>query len=515
MLHGMAGVPPEDAFRLRVPELRHVRAVLASAGMRCLAAAAVLKQERPRDAPRSEPSTARCCDSAAADGVRVLALVAPAEPGRRGGAELLKLRTVNLRVEHRAADPGRPGAAAEYASYGQLQVSRRWPVGSVTRVLQHDEGRGPPPAGAEVFTVYFRTPRAFSFRSIDHASCTALLVTLVELRGHAILARGPGAAGDPGAARDEPAPVPAPESPAAPGGKGAAAPAEGADMAELVTRLSAAVSRQADLLEVMLGRYDAGAATREERDGLLEVCERARDRLSEAVGAACAADDERVLEETLRANDKMNAVVRRARASGAPGGGGGAAAASDGGGPARAEHPGGGGGASSAPPFEECFAACRGGGSDAHAAWSQTPAFFLERVRAEESAGVREAPSPAPAPGAAPASYFCPITLELFVDPVVAADGHTYEREAIERWFARAAGAAACSPMAGEPFASAALTPNHQLRQAIEEWRGAGGGGGGSAAGRGGGSAVALRAVTVAMPPPRVQPEEHPPLIVL
>jgi hypothetical protein len=29
----------------------------------------------------------------------------------------------------------------------------------------------------------------------------------------------------------------------------------------------------------------------------------------------------------------------------------------------------------------------------------------------------------------------CPISLELMQDPVIALDGHTYEREAIEKWF--------------------------------------------------------------------------------
>merc|ERR1711924_489863 len=31
----------------------------------------------------------------------------------------------------------------------------------------------------------------------------------------------------------------------------------------------------------------------------------------------------------------------------------------------------------------------------------------------------------------------CPITMEVMRDPVVAADGYTYEREAIERWLFR------------------------------------------------------------------------------
>ena len=36
----------------------------------------------------------------------------------------------------------------------------------------------------------------------------------------------------------------------------------------------------------------------------------------------------------------------------------------------------------------------------------------------------------------APADFFCPISLELMRDPVMAYDGHSYERAAIERWFA-------------------------------------------------------------------------------
>ena len=35
---------------------------------------------------------------------------------------------------------------------------------------------------------------------------------------------------------------------------------------------------------------------------------------------------------------------------------------------------------------------------------------------------------------ATPDAFKCPITQERFFDPVVAADGHTYERIAIERW---------------------------------------------------------------------------------
>ena len=34
-----------------------------------------------------------------------------------------------------------------------------------------------------------------------------------------------------------------------------------------------------------------------------------------------------------------------------------------------------------------------------------------------------------------PQNYICPITLDLMKDPVVAADGQSYEREAIMEWF--------------------------------------------------------------------------------
>lgn len=33
--------------------------------------------------------------------------------------------------------------------------------------------------------------------------------------------------------------------------------------------------------------------------------------------------------------------------------------------------------------------------------------------------------------------FSCPITCELLFDPVLAADGHTYDRSAIERWLSR------------------------------------------------------------------------------
>ena len=54
----------------------------------------------------------------------------------------------------------------------------------------------------------------------------------------------------------------------------------------------------------------------------------------------------------------------------------------------------------------------------------------------------------------------CPITRELLKDPVVAADGHTYERSAILQWFTQSTR----SPMTNIAVPSTTVYPNHALR---------------------------------------------------
>jgi len=49
----------------------------------------------------------------------------------------------------------------------------------------------------------------------------------------------------------------------------------------------------------------------------------------------------------------------------------------------------------------------------------------------------------------------------------MAADGHAYERTAIERWLATKS----TSPMTGEELGNTSLFPNHILRRMIREWR--------------------------------------------
>jgi len=65
----------------------------------------------------------------------------------------------------------------------------------------------------------------------------------------------------------------------------------------------------------------------------------------------------------------------------------------------------------------------------------------------------------------------CPITFDLFEDPVVAADGNTYERSAIEAMFAFGNNR---SPLTNEPLASTQLTPCRQLKKLCDAQRMAG-----------------------------------------
>ena len=64
-------------------------------------------------------------------------------------------------------------------------------------------------------------------------------------------------------------------------------------------------------------------------------------------------------------------------------------------------------------------------------------------------------------------AFRCPITQELMDDPVFTSDGHTYERAAIEHWLQTHN----TSPVTNDVLPNTSLTPNHGLRNAIEEWR--------------------------------------------
>lgn len=66
-----------------------------------------------------------------------------------------------------------------------------------------------------------------------------------------------------------------------------------------------------------------------------------------------------------------------------------------------------------------------------------------------------------------PPELLCPITLEVMKDPVVAADGHTYERFAIER----ALESAPRSPKTGELLTTCTLFPNVAIRTLCQEYQ--------------------------------------------
>ena len=63
-------------------------------------------------------------------------------------------------------------------------------------------------------------------------------------------------------------------------------------------------------------------------------------------------------------------------------------------------------------------------------------------------------------------NYVCPISQSMMRVPVVAADGHSYEKKAIEQWLA---GGKTTSPLTGMKLTHTLLTPNHNLRSEIQD----------------------------------------------
>ncbi|XP_072118092.1 WD repeat, SAM and U-box domain-containing protein 1 [Mobula birostris] len=66
-----------------------------------------------------------------------------------------------------------------------------------------------------------------------------------------------------------------------------------------------------------------------------------------------------------------------------------------------------------------------------------------------------------------PDEFLCPISREVMTDPVIAADGYSYEREAIENWINTKK---RTSPMTNIPLESTLITPNRTLKMAIDRW---------------------------------------------
>ncbi|CAF0986205.1 unnamed protein product [Didymodactylos carnosus] len=64
--------------------------------------------------------------------------------------------------------------------------------------------------------------------------------------------------------------------------------------------------------------------------------------------------------------------------------------------------------------------------------------------------------------------FTCPLTKELFIDPVVCADGFTYERAAIQQWLN---GGQNRSPMTNMELSNTNLVPNIVIKSALDELR--------------------------------------------
>jgi len=64
-------------------------------------------------------------------------------------------------------------------------------------------------------------------------------------------------------------------------------------------------------------------------------------------------------------------------------------------------------------------------------------------------------------------NFLCPISLVLMTDPVMAMDGHTYERSAIEKWLENNN----TSPTSNNVLPTKTLISNHNLKSQIEAWK--------------------------------------------
>jgi serine/threonine protein kinase len=64
-------------------------------------------------------------------------------------------------------------------------------------------------------------------------------------------------------------------------------------------------------------------------------------------------------------------------------------------------------------------------------------------------------------------NFLCSISHEIMIDPVICADGHTYDRNHIERWLENHE----TSPKTNLPLENKNLVPNRALRNTIEQFK--------------------------------------------
>ena len=67
-----------------------------------------------------------------------------------------------------------------------------------------------------------------------------------------------------------------------------------------------------------------------------------------------------------------------------------------------------------------------------------------------------------------PKDFCCPITIELFVEPVIANDGHTYEKIAIEKWIQKFS--LPKSPVTNRYLIDKRLIPNYSIQSQINNY---------------------------------------------
>ncbi|KXS15067.1 hypothetical protein M427DRAFT_135297 [Gonapodya prolifera JEL478] len=75
-------------------------------------------------------------------------------------------------------------------------------------------------------------------------------------------------------------------------------------------------------------------------------------------------------------------------------------------------------------------------------------------------------PQQAPPLATPPQSFICPLTQQLFVDPVIDPEGNTFERAAIEEWLALNP----TSPVTRSSLDPSMLAPNRALKSMVDDW---------------------------------------------
>jgi hypothetical protein len=67
-----------------------------------------------------------------------------------------------------------------------------------------------------------------------------------------------------------------------------------------------------------------------------------------------------------------------------------------------------------------------------------------------------------------PENFICPLTLQIYTDPLMSRSGKNFERKAIIEWLDR--GNPTC-PLTRQPLGLSLLVPNARLRIEVEEWK--------------------------------------------